>query len=289
MKLPLAEALLALTVTAQTPLAEPFDIEGIRLGMPVKEAMTALRAHNANMRLAPDSASYTGLPNALTYGINAVGEGEGFYFMLTMPPGDPVVSKITWVAHFTGEKVPRQDVIVANLANKYGPISFDTLPASLSLGWREVYWIDDAQGNRVKGQPSPRCMGQSSYYMNGVKAGNPRQFDPVNVRLPPVAARLRIEEGFVNREDPVAGQCPAYRLVHARLFKASFMGVSVPNLVEYLVLLAADGPLDRKATEATHQYWLKNATSRQVTKQPNAVPRAPGSKQPSRAGTPQTH
>src|SRR2546422_3233923 len=59
---------------AIAPAQSQFEVEGIRLGMPVKEAMTALRAHNANMRLAPESFTYEGLPSALTYAIDAVGE-----------------------------------------------------------------------------------------------------------------------------------------------------------------------------------------------------------------------
>ncbi|MBX9599960.1 MAG: hypothetical protein K2X35_03110 [Bryobacteraceae bacterium] len=256
MKLFLAVALVSLGLGA----AE-FDIEGIRLGMPIKEAMTLLRAHNPNMRLAPDSIPYAGLPSALTYGINAVGQGEGFYFLVTMPPNEALISKVTWVAHFAEDgKVPRQEAVVANLARKYGPISWDTGPAALSIGTRDIFWIDNEQGARVNVRPPPRCLGQSTFYMNSPKPGTKR-WDPVSVRLPPMAARLRIEEGFVNRTDPVAEQCAGYTMVHARLFPSRVLGVRVPNLVEYVVLLMASGPLDRKTTQATHQYWLKTAKS----------------------------
>src|SRR5689334_9865499 len=83
--------LCVLAATAQEPgSAERFELAGIRLGMPIKEAMGVLRAHNANLRLTPESASYRGLPSALTYAINAVGQGEGFYLMVSMPPNEPV-------------------------------------------------------------------------------------------------------------------------------------------------------------------------------------------------------
>jgi hypothetical protein len=250
---------LAAVAPAQGADSARFDIEGIHLGMPLKEAMAALRAHNANLKLAPDSVPYEGLPSALTYGISAVGGGEGFYFMVTMPPNEAVVSKLTWVVHFTQENMPRQEVVVANLARKYGPVSWDTTPAALSIGARDVFWVDDEQGNRVKGKPLPRCLGQSTFFMNGLAAGSRNQWDPVNVRLPPIAARLRIEQGFVNREDPIAEQCTNVTMVHARLFKARVMGVAIPNLVEYVVLMVASGPIDRRATKATHEYWLKTA------------------------------
>jgi hypothetical protein len=155
--------------------------------------------------------------------------------------------------HFAGEKIPRQDAVVAGLAKRYGAISWDTGPAALEIGARDVYWIDDEQGNRVKVRPEPRCLGQSTFYMNGLKPGSRNQWDPVNVRLPASAARLRIEQGFVNREDPVAAQCSPYTMIHARLFGSRVMGVKVPNLVEYVVMVMGSGPLDRKTTQATHE------------------------------------
>jgi hypothetical protein len=252
--------LFVLAAAAQEPPnVERFELAGIHMGMPIKEAMGVLRAHNANLRLSPESASYRGLPSALTYAINAVGQGEGFYLMVTMPPNEPAISKVTWVTHFGNETIPKQEVLVANLARKYGPISWDTGPAALEIGTRDVYWIDDEQGNRVKMKPQPRCLGQSTFYMNGLQPGSRIHWDPVNVRLPVSAARLRIEQGFVNREDPVAAQCSGYSMIHARLFRASVMGVRVPNLVEYLVMVMGSGPLDRKTTQATHEYWLKTA------------------------------
>lgn len=251
---------MALAAGAQeVPDGGKFELAGLRLGMPIKEAMAHLRTHNANLRLAPESATYAGLPSALTYGINAVGQGEGFYLLVTMPPNETAISKVTWVTHFAGETIPAQDGVVAGLARKYGPISWDTGPAALTIGTRDVFWIDDEQGNRLKMQPQPRCLGQSMFYMNGLKPGSRNQWDPINVRLPPSAARLRIEQGFVNREDPVAAQCSPYTMIHARLFHSSVMGVKVPNLVEYLVLVMGSGPLDRKTTQATHEYWLKTA------------------------------
>jgi hypothetical protein len=258
----LAGSLVVAVASAQgLPDVSRFEVEGIRLGMPLKEAMAALRMHNANLRLAPDSVPYPGLPSPLTYGINAVGGGEGFYFLVTMPPNELTVSRITWVRHFAADVIPKQDAVVASLAQKYGRISWDTTSAALMIGTRDVFWILDEQGNPIPGQPSPRCLGQSTFFMNGLKPGSRNQWDPVNVRLPPVAARLRIEQGFVNREDPIAEECSKYSMVHARLFKASMMGVAVPNLVDYVVLMVSSGPMDRQATEATHQYWLKTAKS----------------------------
>ena len=161
--------------------------------------------------------------------------------------------------HYGENSIPTQDVVVANLVRKYGPISYDTTPAALSLGTRDVFWMDDAQGNRSKGAPVSRCLGQSTFFMNSLIRGT-RQYDPVSVRLPPLSAKQRIEEGFVNPGDPMAEQCAQQSMVHARLFRTRVMGIAVPNLVEYVVLMIASGPLDQKATKATHEFWrAKNA------------------------------
>jgi hypothetical protein len=257
--LPMAWLFLCRILTAQDPVQ--IDIEGIHLGMPVKEAMAALRTQHANLQLLPDSTTYPGLSSPFTYGISAVGGGEGFYFLVAMPPNQVVVSRVTWVRHFAQEVIPKQDAVVAGLVQKYGPISWDTTPAALTLGTRDVFWIDE-QNRRIKGQPSSRCLGQSTFFMNGVRAGNHKQWDPINVRLPPRAARLRIEQGFVNKEDPIAEECSKFSIVHARLFRATLMGVNVPNLVEYVVLMISSGPLDRRTTQATHEYWLKSQAAK---------------------------
>lgn len=248
---------------ALAALASAQDVAGIKLGMPIKEAMQALGAHNPNLKVVPDSLQYPGLPHVLTYGINAVGGGEGFYFLVTMPPNKEVVSKVTWVVHFGPDKIPRQDVVVASLAQKYGPISWDTLPASLTLGSRELFWVDDAEGKRVRGDAFTKCRGQSTFFMNGAAAGSRTQFDPTNVRLPPLLAKLRIDQGYTNQSDRLGEECGQYTMVRARLFKTRVMGVSVPNLVEYVVVMIASGPLDRKATNATHAYVTKGRGAKQ--------------------------
>ena len=50
--------------------------------------------------LDPALTRALGLPSALTYAINAVGQGEGFYLMVAMPPNEIAISKVTWVSHF---------------------------------------------------------------------------------------------------------------------------------------------------------------------------------------------
>lgn len=140
--------------------AGKYDILGIKLGMPIKEALLALKAHSPKFRLQPESLKYGMLPNALTYGISAVSShvtdtsrplppsSEKFYFMITMPPNQEVVSKVSRVVTFAKDTVPTQDVLAGDLEKKYGPVSWDSGPATLNQqGYREMFWVDDQQGS----------------------------------------------------------------------------------------------------------------------------------------------
>jgi hypothetical protein len=166
-----------------------------------------------------------------------------------LPPNETAISKVTWVTHFAGEKIPSQDVIVANLARKYGP----------SLVGHRTGRVDDRYARCVPGLTTSRKQGQTPaaaalprpkhVLHERAEAGTRNQLDPTNVRLPVSAARLRIEQGFVNREDLVAAQCSPYAMVHARLFKTSVMGVRVPNLVGIRGLVSGQ----RSARPQNHQ------------------------------------
>src|SRR5262249_8476158 len=115
---------------------------------------------------------------------------------------------------------------------------------------------------------------ESSFYLTGLTPGRPPKYDPTKINLPPIAARLRIEQGYTNREDPAAEACGEYTMARARLFRASFMGVRVPNLVEYLVVMIGSGPRDRSAINAIHQFWT-SAVKSKVSKSGPASGEAP--------------
>ena len=233
-----------------------FEMAGIRLGMPLKEAMMALKKHRHDLKLATDSIPYGAAGAPLTYGIHAVGPAEGFYFLVTMPPNQVVVSKVTWVARFSPDSPPTQQDVVARLVAKYGPPSFDTLDASLTMGSREVWWVDDGEGKRTRGNAHyQRCRGESTFFLNGRAAGTRAAYDPVNVRLPGALAKARLEQGYKNQYDEAADFCGGFTVVRARLFDTRELGVKIPNLVSYLVLMMASGPLDRESTNATHEWW----------------------------------
>jgi hypothetical protein len=264
MKTRLTPAWLLLTLSAarthaQAPgadaaIAARYDIVGIKVGMTLKEAMAALKAHNPNLRLKPENLQYASIPQALTYAISGEGAAEVFYFLVTMPPGPPVVSKITWTGAFTPQSAPKQDEVVATLVQKYGPVTWDTLPASLSLGSRDVVWVDDAHGARLKGHPPSKCLALTTFFMNGPAPNTRTQFGATNIQISPVIARIRVDEGYANRRESAGDACAEYTMVRARLFRMKTFGVSVPNLISYLTLTIGSGPLDRSATNATHRY-----------------------------------
>src|SRR5690349_11088583 len=55
--------------TAAAVTADKYDILGIKVGMPIQEALAALKAHSPNFRLKPESIKYDVVPNPMTYGI----------------------------------------------------------------------------------------------------------------------------------------------------------------------------------------------------------------------------
>jgi len=227
---PGTQARFVVLIAALCTSAQYFDIEDIWLGMPAQDAGAALRAANPKMNRTPESLSYSGFLSPLTYGIDAAGQVEGFYLLVSISPSEIVTTRAAWAAHFTEDgKAPRQDFMVPNLGIKSGPISQDTTPAALRVGTRDIFWIHGKQGQRVRGQLPPTCVSKH-----------------LQQEGPGPRAKGR---------DPVYSQST---MLGAQLLPATWMGKKVPNLLGYVALTIANGRLDWRSTETAHEYWLKH-------------------------------
>ena len=71
--------------------AGKYDIAGMKLGAPLKEAMQALKAHNPKLQMKKDTIKYDVLGGELLYGLTFTSPEERFIFRLTMPPNPIVV------------------------------------------------------------------------------------------------------------------------------------------------------------------------------------------------------
>jgi len=280
------------SAAAAAATADKYDIVGIRVGMPVQEALAALKAHSPNFRLKPESIRYDVVPDPLTYGIWATSpniyngdnpvydkvykgasterlptDSEQFYFLLAMPPSRPTVSKVTRFIRWSLNTAPNQDTLASDLIKKYGPPSSDTGAEKFnSNGSRDMVWVDDSRGNRTSGQDAATCLsGDRITFQFPWPAGG-----IVGATLPPNPANVKS-----SLENPQlrtnSEPCSLLTIIQVGFFDTrSLRYPPAPNVVGGLAVSIASGPMDRSATEATRAYLMQAAKDRD-TKQSKAA------------------
>jgi len=271
------------------------DVLGIKLGMPAREAAAVLQARG--MQLKPETIKYDVLPAPLTYGFYAVNQvlvrnsgvpagAEKIYLTITMPPNEPVVTKINRFIMFTKETAPAQQALVGDLVKKYGPISFATPPTHLNAtGVQDLYWVDDAQGNRLKDQTNREgnesellniCRGKSTFssaqgpgeYSNTPAGGH-------EIQAEPRAVKTGLEQGYAALFGTWVDLCGTHNIIHARLYYAQPIGISAPDVVGALTVVIGNGPLHRSATETSHKYLMESAKMRVMKEKEGAKKNRP--------------
>jgi hypothetical protein len=141
------------------------EVVGIKLGMPVKEAVDALKAYNAGYKPgALTLREYEALPGVVMTpvlhapnpgGPNAT-SGDDFNLLLTYAPNEAYVWGIVRSMGFgTNATRPPVDSTLAGLRQKYGPESTQQLNSRL-------IWIYDAQRQQVMGQKAMDIWNQCS-------------------------------------------------------------------------------------------------------------------------------
>ena len=132
------------------------EVVGIKLGMPVKDAQSALKAFNAGYNAGPITLrEYEALPGVVMTpvlhapnpgGPNAT-NGDDFNLLITYAPNEAYVWGVVRNMGFgTNATRPPVDSTVAGLRQKYGPES------AQQPGATRLIWIYDAQGQQVTGQ-----------------------------------------------------------------------------------------------------------------------------------------
>jgi hypothetical protein len=272
-----------------------YDVLGIKLGMPAKEAAAILKTRGFQFK--PETIKYDVLPDPLTYGVYAINEvlvrksgvqpgAEKLYVTLTMPPNPQVVSKVNRFIMFTKETAPAQQALIGDLVKKYGPVSFATPPASLSApGVQDLYWVDDAQGNRLEDQANHEgnenellniCRGKSTFssaqgsgeYSNTPGGGHEIQAQPREVKS-------GLEQGYAALFGTWVELCGTHNIIHARLYAAGSLGISAPGVVGALTVVIGNGPLHRSATETSHKYLMEAAKMREMKEKEGAKKNRP--------------
>jgi hypothetical protein len=213
------------------------DVVGIRLGMPVRDAVAVIKKHNQRLHVStPNPMRFKSLPN-VTFAANVnaqVMDGkplESIQLSVTMPPNEEVVWYVKRVVEFDGDAKPSEANVLASLRQKYGqehgrmdPIN--TQPLS------QLYWMFDANGKPVPEQQAKQiirhCMltnNQSD--MAEVSVSNPKRWIENNIN------------------------CGEVTMVTAN-GNLTVPGAGTPGSVSRLLVVAYNGLLHRSAFEASH-------------------------------------
>ena len=134
------------------------DVVGVKLGMPVKDALAALKAHNGNLKLEPITMpGYEALPGVIMTPVfaslrnTAKSADEGIEYvnlLTTFAPNEAFVWGVTRQVIFgTEASRPTLDNTLAGLKKKYGP-------ESLRYTDTRLIWVYDTQGRQVMGPPA---------------------------------------------------------------------------------------------------------------------------------------
>ena len=239
--------------------AGKYDIAGMKLGMPLKEAMQTLKAHNPKLQMKKDTIKYDVLGGELLYGLTFTSPEERFIFGLTMPPNPIVVSKLARTLTFTKETAPTQQALVEALIKKYGQPSYDNGPNQLNdANLRIINWLDDADGSRMKDETGQLCTTSNSFTGIPYRSADAAQMPAQGVAML-LESRFSIGQGDV---------CETRLMVQARLQRCCQRQniLAAPDLVGALAVLIGDGPLDEQATGATHEL-LVNAVKAKDAKE----------------------
>jgi len=239
--------------------AGKYDIAGMKLGTPLKEAMQALKAHNPKLQMKKDTIKYDVLGGELLFGLTFTSPEERFIFGLTMPPNPIVVSKLARTLTFTKETAPTQQTLVEALIKKYGPPSYDNGPNQFNdTNLRIINWLDDADGSRMKDEDGRMCTTSQSFTGMPERTAEAAQMQPSGVGML-LESRWALGQGDV---------CETRRMVQARLQRCCQRQniLAAPDLVGALAVLMGDGPLDVQATGATHEL-LVNAVKAKDAKE----------------------
>jgi type II secretory pathway pseudopilin PulG len=141
------------------------EVVGIKLGMPVKDAVEALKSHNGGFKSGPITLrEYEALPGVVMtpvlYAPNPAGpnatSGDDFNLLITYPPNEAFVWGIVRNMGFgTNATRPPLENTLAGLRQKYGPESTRQVNSRL-------IWIYDANGQQVMGQQAMDIYNQCS-------------------------------------------------------------------------------------------------------------------------------
>jgi hypothetical protein len=230
------------------------DVVGVKLGLPLKAAVEAVKAHNANLKLEPQhKLEFEALPGvvmtpvmASTKNVSQPSDPGAEYMglLLTYQPNETFVYGVWRDFWFSKqENRPPVDTILAGLRKKYGPESVrdeNTL----------LIWLFDAQKQQVMGPKAKDIwMKCGSHWMSGTT------YDQGHI-LRQVTRGYYVDSDGRDYHD---GICHSHSLVQARYLADTPPGASQPLILNVKVS-AANHQLEASGITATNILLTREAT-----------------------------
>lgn len=229
------------------------DVVGVKLGLPVKEALAAVKAHNGNLRMEPQvKLEFEALPGvvmtpvlASTKNVSQPSDPGAEYFglLLTYAPNEAFVYGVWRDFWFTKqESRPPVDTIVTGLRKKYGPESVrheDTL----------LLWLYDAQRQQVMGDRAKEIWQKcANHWMTGAV------YDQGNILRQVTRGYYIVNDG----RDYHGGVCHSHSLVQAIYSADRPQGASQP-LIMSVKVQASNRQLEASGVTATNVLLTREA------------------------------
>ena len=228
------------------------DVVGVKLGLPLKAAVDAVKAHNPNLKLEPQAKlEFEALPGvvimpviASTKNVSQASDPGAEYLglLLTYAPNEAFVYGV-WRDFWFSKSRPPVDTIVAGLRKKYGPESVrneDTL----------LLWLFDAQKQQVMGAKATdiwkKC---ANHWMTGVA------YDQGNILRQVTRGYYTGSDG----RDYHGGICHSHSLVQATYSADRPPGASQP-LIMNVKVSASNHQLEASGVTATNTLLTREAT-----------------------------
>ena len=242
------------------------DVVGIKLGISPKDALAAVKAHNAALALEPKAKlEYEALPGvvmmpvlASTQNANTSMQGGSEYMglLVTYPPNEAFVYGV-WrdVSFGRPESRPTIDYILNGLRKKYGPESAreDSL----------LIWLFDAQRQQVMGARAleiwKKC---ANHWMTGA------EYDMGNIGRQITRGYYVVNDG----RDYHGGACHSHSLVQARYLAGQDR--SSQPLVMNVKIRASNHQLEASGVTAANVLLTREATKLAEKRKDEASKRA---------------
>jgi hypothetical protein len=236
------------------------DVVGVKLGMPLKAAIDALKAHNPNLAMEPlTMPPYEALPGVVMtpalsskkYTATPGPEKETVGLLVTMSPNEPFVWGVMrelWYEKEDGR--PTIETLLGGLRQKYGQESFK------DVGTRLI-WMYDTQGQQVSEAKAKEILAKCG--------GRARVGMGMNMGVIPV------QTGYFNRQvvggyfhssygkDPFNGLCQSYSYVEA-VYRGEIPRGMTTMMAIGVTVAASNHQLEVSGVTASHTLLMREAT-----------------------------